>query len=115
MKDIRIIEQKKYADVYHYQFIETSIYRDLSDQDDTCFRMTISFELEEGESTQYPLEDLLDEYYLHVSDFIASDANSCTTIELAGELDGIRDAKSLLVKTSQYPSTLTEQDVNSLS
>ena len=55
MKDIRIIEQKKYADIYHYQFIETGIYRDLSDQDDTCFRMTISFEFEEGESTQYPL------------------------------------------------------------
>ena len=114
MKDIRIIEQKKYVGVYHYQFIETGIYRDLSDHDDTCFRMTISFELEEGESTQYPLEDLLDEYYLHVSDFIASDENTYS-IELAGELDDIKDAKSLLLKTSQYPSTLTEQDVNSLS
>ena len=116
MKGIRMIEQKKYTDVYHYQLIEIGIYRDLSDLNDICFRMAISFELEEGESTQYPLEDFLDEYYLYVSDFIASDENTYS-IELAGELDDIRNAKCFLAKNTRYTYTpiLAENGGNSLS
>lgn len=114
MKGIRLVEQKKYTDVHHYQLIEMGIYRDLSDLNDTCFRMAISFELEEGESTQYPLEDFLDEYYLYVSDFIVSDENTYS-IELAGELDDIRNAKCLFAKRTRYTPILAEDEGNSLS
>ena len=54
--------------------------------------MPISFKLDEGESMQYPLEDILDEYYLHVSEFILS-SGSYNAVVLAGELEDLQRAK----------------------
>ena len=59
MKDIRLLDGEAYAIPLCYRSIEQGIYRDLEDEGDACFRMPISFKLDEGECMQYPLEDIL--------------------------------------------------------
>ena len=85
MKEITLLDGEAYTIPLCYRSIEEGIYRDLEDEGDTCFRMPISFKLEEGECLQYPLEDILDEYYLHVSEYNA--------VVLAGELEDLQRAK----------------------
>ena len=63
MKEITLLDGEAYTIPSHYRSIEQGIYRDLKDEGDTCFRMPIGFKLDEGECMQYPLEDILDEYY----------------------------------------------------
>ena len=46
---------------------------------------------------QYPLEDILDEYYLHVSEFILS-TDSYNAVVLAGELEDLQRAKYMIVR-----------------
>jgi len=50
---------------------------------------------------QYPLEDILDEYYLHVSEFILS-TRSYNAVVLAGELEDLQRAKCILGKKISY-------------
>ena len=101
MKEIKLLEGEAYAIPLCYQSIEHGIYRDLEDEGDTCFRMPISFKLDEGECMQYPLEDILDEYYLHVSEFILS-TGSYNAVILAGELEDLQRAKYILGKKVSY-------------
>ena len=97
MKEITLLDRETYTIPSCYRSIEEGIYRDLEDEGDTCFRMPISFKLEEGECMQYPLEDILDEYYLHVSEFILS-TGSYNSVVLAGELEDLQRAKCILGK-----------------
>ena len=97
MKEIALLDREAYTIPLCYRSIEEGIYRDLEDEGDTCFRMPISFKLEEGECLQYPLEDILDEYYLHVSEFILS-TGSYNAVVLAGELEDLQRAKYILGK-----------------
>ena len=46
---------------------------------------------------QYPLEDILDEYYLHVSEFILS-TGAYNAVVLAGELEDLQRAKYMIVR-----------------
>ena len=80
MKEITLLDGEAYTIPLCYQSIEQGIYRDLEDEGDTCFRMPISFKLDEGECLQYPLEYILDEYYLHVSEFILSTGSYITLL-----------------------------------
>lgn len=97
MKEIALLDGEAYTIPSCYRSIEEGIYRDLEDEGDTCFRMPISFKLDEGECLQYPLEDILDEYYLHVSEFILS-TGSYNAVVLAGELQDLQRAKCILGK-----------------
>lgn len=97
MKEITLLDSEAYSIPLCYQAIEQGIYRDLDDEGDTCFRMPIGFELEEGDCIQYPLEDILDEYYLHVSEFILS-TSTYNALVLAGELEDLQKAKYILGK-----------------
>lgn len=91
----------KYANQDDFEMVENGIYKDLKDEDDANHRMTISYELDSDDS-QYPLEDLLNKYYLHVSDFMESqnNGNSNKVIrELGGTLDDIKNAQEIIGKT----------------
>ena len=101
MKEITLLDSEAYTIPSHYRSIEQGIYRDLKDEGDTCFRMPIGFKLDEGECMQYPLEDILDEYYLHVSEFILS-TGSYNAVVLAGELEDLQRAKYILGKKISY-------------
>ena len=101
MKEITLLDGEAYTIPSHYRSIEQGIYRDLKDKGDTCFRMPIGFKLDEGECMQYPLEDILDEYYLHVSEFILS-TRSYNAVVLAGELEDLQRAKCILGKKISY-------------
>ena len=57
----------------------------------------LGFKLDEGECMQYPLEDILDEYYLHVSEFILS-TGAYNAVVLAGELEDLQRAKYMIVR-----------------
>jgi len=100
MKNIRLLDLEKYKDTARYQFVEAGIYKDLSDPDDTSYRIPLSFELEAGEDTQYPIEDMLDKYYLYVAGFLSPEdsTNGLMDLELGGELNDILQVKTILGK-----------------
>ena len=100
MRNIELLSLDKYRDAASYKLIEEGIYKDLSDTDDTNHRMAISFDLEDGEDDQYPLEDMLDKFYLYVSDFIEYEDRAADRIkiELAGTPDDILKSKTIIGK-----------------
>lgn len=63
MINIRILTVPKYLDTTHYKPVGEGVFEDLTDQDGARYRIAFSFELEDGEDTQYPVEDLLDKYF----------------------------------------------------
>ena len=102
MKNIALEKCQKYKNTELYELVESGIYKDLNDDDEAKYRMTITYELESDDSNnQYPLEDVLDKYYLHVSDFLESENNSESNkykLELGGDLDDIKKSKEIIGK-----------------
>ena len=102
MKNITLEKCQKYENSEQFKLIENGIYQDLSDDDDAKYRMTISYELESDDSNnQYPLEDVLDKYYLHVSDFLESENKEESNkfkLELGGELEDIKKSLEIIGK-----------------
>lgn len=102
MKNISFKKCKKYENPNFYELIENGIYKDLIDEDDTKYRMTISYELESDyTNNQYPLEDILDKYYLFVSDFLESENDNKPNefkLELGGDLNNLKKAKEIIGK-----------------
>lgn len=109
MKNIRLLKLDEYSDSSNYEKIEDGIYRDIKDNENTNFRIALLFELEDGDSEQYPLEDILDKYYLYVSKFIDFENHQILKVELAGELTDIREVKSIIGKKI-YNKAITEND-----
>lgn len=97
MKNIRLLSLEKHQNTDNYKLIEDGIYQDLNDSGfgGAYYRVALSFELEEGEDTQYPLEDLLDAYRMHVADFLASDSPSVLNLELGGTLKYVQQGRTL--------------------
>lgn len=99
MKNIKLLELDKYNELSNYLKEEDGVYKDLKDTDVTNFRIALSFELEEGEDEQHPIEDILDKYYLYVSEFLESSFDlNVLKLELAGELEDILELKSIIGK-----------------
>lgn len=102
MKNISLDSNSKYENTELYEFVENGIYKDLNDDDDAKYRITISYELTSNETNnQYPLEDVLDKYYLHVSDFLEKENDSNSNKfkrELGGTLDDVIKAKEIIGK-----------------
>ncbi|SHI22495.1 hypothetical protein SAMN02745229_02193 [Butyrivibrio fibrisolvens DSM 3071] len=105
MKNIQIYTAEKY-NTSEYVEVKSNIYKthdSFMDQD--AFVTTLSFEqepeYEEGSDSsdisQYPLEDVLDKYYVAVSDFYEDlndgSSNTCY-LELSGE--SLEDIENLL-------------------
>ena len=102
MKNIIIEKSAKYENAKLYRLIESEIYEDLNDNEDAKYRITIQYELESDDSNnQYPLEDILDKYYLHVSDFYESENSTNSNkykIELGGELEDVKNVQKIIGK-----------------
>ena len=96
MKNIKLINLDKYNNT-DYELIESNIYRN---KQNDAYVFAVNFELEENEDSQYPLEDILDKFYLHVSDFIDEDAfytAKNVNLELGGDLEDVQKAiKSII-------------------
>ncbi|AEK24502.1 hypothetical protein [Capnocytophaga canimorsus] len=113
MKNITLLELKKY-DNFLYEEVEKGIYKDLDDLDETSYRIALSFELEENETFQYPLEDILDKYFLYVSDFLddkslKGEKHSIIKVILVGELENIQSVKKIIGKRVSN-QILTKED-----
>ena len=102
MKNITIKKSYKYENPELYKLKENVIYEDLDDDDDAKYRITISYELEFDDShNQFPLEDILDKYNLHVSDFYESENSTDSNIykiELGGEFLDIKNVQEIIGK-----------------
>ncbi|MFD2822079.1 hypothetical protein ACFS5M_00255 [Lacinutrix iliipiscaria] len=101
MSNIKLEKCKKYKDKKKFKRLKNNIYEDLSDSEKNRYRMTISYELESNENNVYPLEDLLNKYYLYVSDFLESENDSKSNtfkLELGGELKDLKEAQAIIGK-----------------
>lgn len=102
MKNIRLETLEKYQGNANFQWIEGNIYKDLQEDH---YVFALSYELEETEDSQYPLEDILDKYFLHVSDFIDEDSFYSSvevTLELGGDLDNVKEAIASIIGKRAY-------------
>lgn len=102
MHNITLEKSNKYQDTKRYELVEDGIYIDLKDEDDAKYRMTIAYELESNETNnQYPLEDILDKYLMHVEDFLLpenDDKPNTFKLELGGYLEKMKTAKEIIGK-----------------
>jgi len=86
MKNIKTLILEKYNDSSKYEHIENNIYKNLADGN---YNITFSCEPEDGEDSQYPLEDILDKYYINCTGYFEekNDGNAKLLIfELEGSL-----------------------------
>jgi len=105
MKSIEFAILSKYQDARKYQSIGDGVYQDLENK---RYVISLRFELEEGDSTQYPLEDVLDKYYVNCTDHIVErEENSKRILEVEIEdgndenyesLDTIKEIASFVGK-----------------
>ena len=87
MKIIKPLILDKYNDRGKYQPIDGTIFEDLSGE---TYCLTLYCELEENEDTQYPLEDILDEYYVNCTEHMEeqeADGKRILIVEIEGSLD----------------------------
>ena len=89
MKNIHHVIQEKYNDTSKFENLSNGIYKSLFDYENglvvkgnfvTTLSFTLEEELNELDDKQYPLEDILDKYLAHVSEFIQYDDNSTEII-----------------------------------
>ncbi|TDO96585.1 hypothetical protein [Flavobacterium sp. 245] len=111
MKNIKHINLDKYSNA-DYEFIESNIYRN---KEEDIYVFALNFDLEENESSQYPLEDILDKFYLHVSDFIDEDAFNTeknVNLELGGDLEDVQKAVKSIIGKRVFNSEYIGEDGN---
>lgn len=109
MKQIENYAAEKYVN-NEYQEVEANIYKILDEDDEELFVTSLSFiqepELGEGGSaadiSNYPLEDILDKFYCHVSDFYTAlnmDGSQICYLEFASpELEDVVNLRSIIGK-----------------
>ncbi|WP_294287870.1 hypothetical protein [uncultured Chryseobacterium sp.] len=109
MKNIKPITLEKY-DMPVYESTDLHIYRNT--EENICVT-ALSFELEDGEDSQYPLEDILDQFNLYISDFIDPEAfgqSNYLRAEFAGDPGDIRDFLKSVVGKRVYNKELKGED-----
>lgn len=62
MKIIKAIENEKYNNAIRFIRYDGAIFEGLNEWNETAFFVTIYSELEDNENTQYPLDDIMDDY-----------------------------------------------------
>lgn len=109
MKQIENYAAEKYSDEA-YQEVEANIYKILDEDEEDLFVTSLSFvqepELKEGSSpaeiSDYPLENILDRFYCHVSDFYAelneNSAQTCYLEFASPELTDVVNLRSIIGK-----------------
>jgi hypothetical protein len=99
MKNFRIIAPEELNDRSRYEPAEEGIYRDLHDKGGyATYRLAMAMEQEEGEDSQYPLEDILDHYLVHVEVFLDAPAPGIFQAVFGGELDDLQNFKTIIGK-----------------
>ncbi|MDO4793195.1 MAG: hypothetical protein Q3993_03365 [Filifactor alocis] len=118
MKEIRDYQAQKYKDETKYRKIEEGIY-EYKEEEDILYVTSLSFEQEEeyGEGefaddiSQYPLEDVLDEFYCHITDFYEdinlAESKTCYLEFAATEEGDIRSLRKIIGK-HVYNKTVDE-------
>ncbi len=109
MKNIKPIILEKHG-MPVYESIDHRIYRNT--EENICIT-ALGFELEDGEDSQYPLEDLLDQFNLYVSDFIDPEAfgqSNYLSAEFAGDPEDIRDFLKSVVGKRVYNTDVEGED-----
>ena len=110
MKNFRVIELEKLKDTSNYGRIEEGIYNDLKDDGGfSTHRIAMSMELENGDGSQYPLEDILDKYYVHIEEFLESKDENNPKYIFGGELNSIQNFKSIIGKRA-YNEEFVDED-----
>lgn len=87
MKIMKSLVLDKYNDREKYLSVDDVIFENLGGE---TYCLALYCELEENEDAQYPLEDILDEYYLNCTDYIdeqESDGKRILCVEIEGSLD----------------------------
>ncbi len=110
MKNFTILELEKLKDTAKYKKIEEGIYEKLRDDgrySPPC--IALSMELEAGENSQYPLEDILDKYLVHVEDFLESEEPSILKYIFGGGLEEIQQLKTIVGKRA-YNEEFVDED-----
>ena len=109
MKEIKNYHADKY-DTEAYKLLEEGIYETMDEDDEVLYVTSLSFvqepELSEGENaadiSQYPLEDLMDKFYCHVSDFYEelnhADSQICYQEFASPELVDVQNLRSIIGK-----------------
>ena len=100
MKHFKILDLDQFKDSARYEAIEAGIYQD-TEGGVASHRLAMAMELEENEDSQYPLEDILDRYLVHVEGFLSTD-ETCQEYIFGGNLEGLQQLKSLVGKRVYY-------------
>lgn len=99
MKNFRPISPEELNNRSRYEPVEADIYRDLDDNGGyATYRMAMAMEQEEGEDSQYPLEDILDHFLVHVEVFLDTPAPGIFQAIFGGELDDLQNFKTIIGK-----------------
>lgn len=108
MKKIQNYNATKYMNV-GYSLVEDGIYK-IEVDEETLYVTSLTFmqevELDEGkdasEISQYPLEDLLDKFYCHISDFYENlnlaQSQNCYLEFASPDLEDIKQLRSIIGK-----------------
>lgn len=110
MKNIKSYDAEKYTTAKTgglfkkplYTPVEEDIYQ--MQDDERLYVTSLSFEQEPelGEDSQYPLEDVLDKFYCHVSDFYeelnVADSTICCLEFAAPNVEDVRKLRSIIGK-----------------
>lgn len=103
MKDFTIERPAWHTDATRYESVGEGIYRDPSHGNSVEAKLLLSFTYEDGDDSQYPMEDLLDEFLLSLSaeTEVHGDPQPGDRgwVELEGEIDGLRRAAALVGRT----------------
>ena len=96
MKIIKALQLDKYSDNVRYSQYEGFVYKDATGgvggkmgiTSEPVYCITLYAELEDGEDTQYPLEDILDKYYVNCTEVMEEKEEAdkrIFTFEIEGE------------------------------
>ncbi|THF53231.1 hypothetical protein E6C50_03245 [Flavobacterium supellecticarium] len=109
MKNIQFAHFDKFNDTSNYSMVADNIYQGPDEE----HLFGLRYELEEEEDSQYPLEDILDKFYLYISDF-EDEENFATsrnvTIELSGELEDIKAATAAIIGKRVYNQEYNDEE-----
>ena len=84
MKNIKSVVRNEYLDPTAYNRVGENVYQGRTTN---AYFTTLSFELEEGEDSQYPLEDILDRFYVNCTGYMQETENPpALVVELEGSL-----------------------------
>ena len=109
MKEIKNYDASKY-ETEAYKKLAEGIYETMDEDDEALYVTSLSFvqepELGEGENaadiSQYPLEDILDKFYCHISDFYEDlnreDSQVCYQEFGSPDLQDVQNLRSIIGK-----------------